>query len=206
MLLYCCVFCCVALRRDVTHHRASGIITSIPCVDGQADIYKTAVSGVGMQPGADIAGGLDFIYLCYDTCAHTPGGRRNEEGTMPWHDCHCAVTGPAAWDVLEGALPCSHSAALSYCQSEAGYAPLCCCTHAALWPECAELSCLMLSCCCSHAFACSGVAGGKPDISVIANVPCCMLAYLPLLLSSPSRGIIPPGTGGHHLTLLFRWR
>ncbi|KAL0024770.1 hypothetical protein WJX79_004892 [Trebouxia sp. C0005] len=46
-------------------------------------------------------GGLDFIYLCYDTCAHTPGGRRYEEGTMPWHDCHCAVTGPAAWDVLE---------------------------------------------------------------------------------------------------------
>jgi hypothetical protein len=51
------------------------------------------------------AGGLDFIYLCYDTCAHKPGGRRYEEGTMPWHDCHCAVTGPAAWDVLEGALP-----------------------------------------------------------------------------------------------------
>lgn len=47
-------------------------------------------------------GGLDFIYLCYDTCAHTPGGRRYEEGTMPWHDCHCCVIGPAAWDTLEG--------------------------------------------------------------------------------------------------------
>ncbi|KAL3155264.1 hypothetical protein ABBQ32_013195 [Trebouxia sp. C0010 RCD-2024] len=46
-------------------------------------------------------GGLDFIYLCYDTCAHTPGGRRYEEGTMPWHDCHCCVIGPAAWDTLE---------------------------------------------------------------------------------------------------------
>ena len=54
-------------------------------------------------------GGLDFIYLCFDSCAHKPGGRRYEEGSMPWHDCHCSVTGPAAWDVLEGALPCSSS-------------------------------------------------------------------------------------------------
>ena len=69
------------------------------------------------------AGGLDFIYLCYDTCAHKPGGRRYEEGTMPWHDCHCAVTGPAAWDVLEGALPSPSFAAPVGCTLN----PVCAC-------------------------------------------------------------------------------
>ena len=68
--------------------------------------FMSMLAQTRTSAGGNCAGGLDFIYLCYDTCAHKPGGRRYEEGTMPWHDCHCAVTGPAAWDVLEGALPC----------------------------------------------------------------------------------------------------
>ena len=83
-------------------------------------------------------GGLDFIYLCYDTCAHKPGGRRYQEGTMPWHDCHCAVTGPAAWDVLEGALPCFvslHSAVSHPIFCSLGFC--CCCLNVEQAPACA---------------------------------------------------------------------
>ncbi|KAK9797766.1 hypothetical protein WJX73_008737 [Symbiochloris irregularis] len=45
-------------------------------------------------------GGIDFCDRNWDNGLHTPGGFRYEEGLMPWHDCMCSITGPAAWDAL----------------------------------------------------------------------------------------------------------
>ena len=52
-----------------------------------------------------IVGGLDFVFLCFDTPEHRVGGWRYKEGKMPWHDCWCAVRGPAAWDAVKGRFP-----------------------------------------------------------------------------------------------------